>query len=412
MTAHLTPPLSRLVAQRIVERVAAGMKTPVFVTDETGQVIASRDGSQLGVLHTIAAQAIAAGTRVHDHTRQSLAGMPLVHGSHIVGAIVLADIGEQGEELGYLARALAELIIHQMTIIEQLPHAAWAREKFLSDLLHGHLTGTAETVLEEAALLGIDLEQPRVVVLIAIEPAQHEAGSVPQSLLPFIEWQLQHEQSGAELLDLAREALGARHNDLIGFVGASQLVILPVINPDAVEGQLRELTIMLQRFLGLLSQRVGGSGTVGIGRSYDGWQALAQSFADARFALEVGRQLHGPGQVYFPGDLGFIGLVCSNDPVLKAQLARHVLRRIEDDLELISTIEVFFESDLSPSLAASRLHIHRHTLAYRLAKVTRLTGLDLHRFQDLAQLYAALVLRRMNASSTSNETRLPLHPGV
>jgi hypothetical protein len=58
-------------------------------------------------------------------------------------------------------------------------------------------------------------------------------------------------------------------------------------------------------------------------------------------------------------------------------------------------VQVFLKADLSPSLAAERLHIHRHTLAHRLDKVARLTGLDPRRFHELAQLHAALVLRRM-----------------
>ena len=95
-----------------------------------------------------------------------------------------------------------------------------------------------------------------------------------------------------------------------------------------------------------------------------------------------------------PSNLGVASFVCSNDPVLKAQLAHHLLEPIEEEPELLSTIEVFLDADLSPSLAAERLHIHRHTLAHRLDKVARLTSLDPRRFHDLAQLYAALVLRR------------------
>jgi sugar diacid utilization regulator len=85
-----------------------------------------------------------------------------------VGAIVLDTVAAQGDELGYMARALAELIIHQMTVIEQLPRQSWAREKFLFDLLHGHLINTADIAIQEAVLLDIDLALPRVVVLAVL----------------------------------------------------------------------------------------------------------------------------------------------------------------------------------------------------------------------------------------------------
>jgi carbohydrate diacid regulator len=51
-------------------------------------------------------------------------------------------------------------------------------------------------------------------------------------------------------------------------------------------------------------------------------------------------------------------------------------------------------------LAAQTLHIHRHTLAYRLDKITRLTGLNPRQFEDAVQLYAALLLWKMNSVSS------------
>jgi carbohydrate diacid regulator len=51
-------------------------------------------------------------------------------------------------------------------------------------------------------------------------------------------------------------------------------------------------------------------------------------------------------------------------------------------------------ASLSPSQTAQALTIHRHTLAYRLDKITRLTGLDPRNFEAAATLYAALLHRK------------------
>ena len=50
--------------------------------------------------------------------------------------------------------------------------------------------------------------------------------------------------------------------------------------------------------------------------------------------------------------------------------------------EMMETVRVFFEHDLSITSASRELFIHRNTLNYRLDKIRRDTGLDLRHFQD------------------------------
>jgi carbohydrate diacid regulator len=400
MSANIATSLRRPIAARIVERVSAGVQKPIYVTDPSAEVVASSDATVLGRRNEVAARAILNEALARSESAAGTTlGLPLIYGGCVVGAIVLDTVAAQGEELGYMARALAELIIHQMTVIEQLPRRSWAREKFLFDLLHGHLASTPDTAIQEAALLDIDLTIPRVVVLVAIELSQPDGARAasPQPALPRIERDLWLKQRQSEQLALALDIIGCHKADIASFITDRWMAILPALDSSAIERDRRRIAEATQRFIDALATRSGATATAGIGRYYAGWPALAQCFADARFALETGLQIHGPAKVFMPGNLGVASFVCSNDPVLKAQLAHHLLHRVEEEPELLSTIEVFLDSDLSPSLAAERLHIHRHTLAHRLNKVARLTSLDPRRFQDLAQLYAALVLRRMCA---------------
>ncbi len=50
--------------------------------------------------------------------------------------------------------------------------------------------------------------------------------------------------------------------------------------------------------------------------------------------------------------------------------------------EMLETVRVFFEHDLSITSASRELFIHRNTLNYRLDKIRRDTGLDLRHFHD------------------------------
>ncbi|MCM1546482.1 MAG: helix-turn-helix domain-containing protein [Clostridiales bacterium] len=52
------------------------------------------------------------------------------------------------------------------------------------------------------------------------------------------------------------------------------------------------------------------------------------------------------------------------------------------DKDMVETCLALFENDLNVSKTAAGLYMHRNTLIYRIAKLKRLTGLDVCRFAD------------------------------
>lgn len=67
------------------------------------------------------------------------------------------------------------------------------------------------------------------------------------------------------------------------------------------------------------------------------------------------------------------------------------------DADLVDTCFCLFENDLNVSRTAGKLYMHRNTLIYRIAKLKRLTGLDVCRFSDAVSfiiLYRSYCERR------------------
>ena len=62
---------------------------------------------------------------------------------------------------------------------------------------------------------------------------------------------------------------------------------------------------------------------------------------------------------------------------------------------LLDTLEAWFAADGSTAEAALRLHCHRNTVLYRLAKLTELTGRSVSRPSEVAELYAAMRAARL-----------------
>ena len=57
---------------------------------------------------------------------------------------------------------------------------------------------------------------------------------------------------------------------------------------------------------------------------------------------------------------------------------------------LLETLRTYINCDGDAQEAAKHLHVHKHTVRYRLRRITELTGLDVAKFEDAAQLYLAI----------------------
>jgi len=391
--------LSGRTAQRIVDRVSSGLEHAISVAEPSGRVLASSDARLIGVHASIALAAIAHGDLVKDeHQQPGGLSVPLVYTDRVVGAIIIDDTSQYAHDIARVAKTLAELIIHQTTVIEHLPRQAWARDKFLSDLVHRRLNGAQDVPAQEAAILHIDPHVPRVVVAVDLGETidRLAAQETPATALLQIAHQLRIEQIQQQLIEAAQCILLPSMADVFGFVDGRVLVVLAPVDPAAPDPRRRQLADDTQRLLTQLEARSGGKASAGIGRYSGGWQEIARSFDEARSALDTGVALFGPGHVYLTDALGAANFVGNADPALKRDLAQRLLGPLDIEQNLRTTLETFLRSNLSPSVTAAALHIHRHTLTYRLDKITRLTGCDPREFEAAVRFYVALLTERIH----------------
>lgn len=175
-----------------------------------------------------------------------------------------------------------------------------------------------------------------------------------------------------------------------------RLVALLAIDPSPGPEWRRETQCAVQSFLDELDRTAKVSLTAGLGEHYRAWQNLANSYHDAQFALETGQAIFGKGRVFTVAELGLAAFVCAGDATTSARLAAQLVRPLNDAPELLETLDIFLQANLSPSVAAQQLHIHRHTLTYRLNKIAEITGLNPQEFSAAAQFYAALLWHKLN----------------
>jgi carbohydrate diacid regulator len=163
-------------------------------------------------------------------------------------------------------------------------------------------------------------------------------------------------------------------------------------NLDATKRASNGLLVYLRRV-------TRSSLSIGIGRHHPGLRGLASSYADALAALSLGRHIVGPNRVHCLDSLGVAAFVGVADPQTKIDLATYLLGPLDHEVDLVKTVEIFFANNCVPSETARALNIHRNTLAYRLDKITSLTGLDPRRFEDAVQIRLALTLRSFSTGT-------------
>ena len=263
------------------------------------------------------------------------------------------------------------------------------RGDFLRDVLAGR-AGTPDEVLGHARALGWDMARPMVVVVAALETE-----NAPPMTLGYA-GPLELERFGAAWLSVV-----AKQDPSVPVVGfASEVVALLPLPERASAAE-----VVAPVLSGVAGDGGGGRRpfATGISRPVAHVEVLPAAYEQARKALRVGRQLHGPRAVTYFDDLGVFRLLSLIDD--SAELDRFVDETLgelggtsDEAADLRQTLQVLLDTNLNVAETARRLHFHYNTLRYRMGKLERLVG-PFHSDPHL-RLDLALALRIVSMRTT------------
>lgn len=386
------------IAESITERTAELLSAQVSVIDAFGTVVASSRPQLVGLRADTA-----------EPSDDQYLRVPLSLDTW-TGEIVVSPPGN-GESISpRLARVLVDLVINQTAVVNRLPSQHELKDKLINDLLQGS-TGDQPGILREAQILGMDLAPPRAAILIdaadyILEPAPVGSLEPPETRI---------RRRAQLVIGTVVDFFELPNDTICAYIGDGEVAVLKASNRqslaewvdltdglDQANPSWANLVALKRAGVALLVRLRGNTDAdinVGIGRYHPGLAGLARSYQDARAALSLGRRFHGQNQVHCLDGLGIAAFVGIPDEGTKSDLAAYLLSPLDHEPELFATLNAFFESDCSPSVTAQELSIHRNTLAYRLDKITSLTGLDPRRFDDAVQIRLALVLRTLHTGA-------------
>jgi purine catabolism regulator len=176
-------------------------------------------------------------------------------------------------------------------------------------------------------------------------------------------------------------ALGGalRQRDAGAAVAALRTETVAVVGPPGASTDLRR---WVRDVVGEVRGEGGGGRRpfgVGVSRVAGGVAGLPAAYEQARTAVRVGRQVHGPGACTHFDDLGVYRLLSlvPDDSELVA-FATETLGELagpgEQAADLRRTLEVLLETNVNVAETSRRLHFHYNTLRYRIGKLERVVG--------------------------------------
>lgn len=348
-------PLSRELAQRVIDRVAPTLEFNINVMDPEGRIIASTDAQRIGTVHTVA-RAVASGEPGIVHgggpaTERAGVNLPLRLEGEIVGVLGVTGPPARVAPVAQVLVLTTTLLLEREREMDDSARRDAADRELLAALVSGGLEGPAA----EAALAAGLPEMPPPWRLRAVLDRQGPGNLGADDDVPPPPGPHRRARFGGALW-----VLTGAHSNRTG-------------DTDAATGP--RLDTVLD----------GGSCATG--------RELAGS-ARALGALVAARELlprHAGSPVLhldrLAAELSTACLPAATTAVLADRVAG--LRP-----EHRHTIETFIASGSSASATARELFLHRNTMLQRLDRITRLTGLDPRNPAQAATLHLAVIAAR------------------
>jgi len=195
-------------------------------------------------------------------------------------------------------------------------------------------------------------------------------------------------------VDIIRNVFPQKARDFVTAVDEHSIILVKELrDPNDKEDIEKTANIIFDT----ISAEAMSKAYIAVGTPVSDLKNVSNSYKEAKIALEVGKIFEPEKFVINYDRLGLGRLIYHLPADLCKMFTTEVLRNLTVDMfdeETITTVNKFFENNLNVSETSRQLYIHRNTLVYRLEKLQKMTGLDLHKFEDALVFRITLMVSR------------------
>jgi carbohydrate diacid regulator len=391
--------LTASLAHEIACENAAVTGLGILITDRDGEVIGSSDPKRLGTCHEASLEVVRTREPASHTARQAAAlhgvkpglTLPILVDGEAVGTVGITGSPARVRRFGPLVRRHTEILLRESaTLRSQL-----LLEAGIEDLIRDIASFDPE-VIESAALvarareLGYTLDVPRIAIVFAVS-AETGGGRAPRRDASVLR---------AELVRVIRERF-ADADDIVAASTPGRFVVLhrlrrysPSQTDAATTANCAAIVEAVRvRYSLPLRAAVGGVGAT--------LTELRLAMQDASDAMLLAAKVAPTATTYTIRELRPHQLLSSAGHRARSRLIATELAelRAQGDWEqLRTTLIAWCEAGFNLVAASARLHIHRNTLIYRIAKIEQITGRSLRDHAACITTYLACLADQIEES--------------
>ena len=184
------------------------------------------------------------------------------------------------------------------------------------------------------------------------------------------------------VVEIVRSIFPTKQKDFVTAVDEKSIILVKELKEKDSKEEIDQIS---KHIYDTLSAEAMTSVYVAIGTVVNDLKNVSASYKEAKMALEVGKIFEENKKIVNYEQLGIGRLIYQLPAPLCKMFINEVLHGLsmdQFDEETLTTVNKFFENNLSVSETSRQLYIHRNTLVYRLDKLQKMTGLDLRNFDD------------------------------
>lgn len=369
--------ISKHKMQKIAEEIGNTIHKDVNIMDETGTIIASTDGSRIGVVHEGAQKIIRESlAQLSIENTDKLMGakdginLPLQINGRCVGVVgITGSVSEVGI-LGTVIKKMTEILIWEEFQSSQKKAMDDTKNNFALEWLYNQ---DGKNLADSSSLLGIGLTVQRVVAVLEINLADREK-------IPKLEAQERYEK----IADFLRRKLESNSQQFLLAMGAKVVCFCEASRQQVIQEKMGQLLPGLEEWY-----RCGIF--CGIGTAANDAVSVRKSFHEAEVACRLSQQLREQRVIaYNNTDIRMLlGNISAKD---RSDFLDGIFPGCtkEQIREMIDCLRCYVNCDGSVSEAAENMYIHKNTLQYRLSKIKNITGYDPRRISECTPLLLAV----------------------
>ncbi|MEN6412748.1 MAG: sugar diacid recognition domain-containing protein [Veillonellales bacterium] len=375
--------ISRELAQKIVNQLMDIVHRNVNIMNCSGLIIASGQSERINTFHQGGKLAVEEKNVVEiqtnevEHYSGALPGVmwPIDIKKKIVGVVGVTGEPREVRDTAKLVKTVTELILEREMFLADYRSENRVKAQLVDLLFSNQPEGAKEDIKTLAEMLNYRINLPRLVILIALEPAGKD---------DFCADGLQNLYSARireTVLNTIKEAACFTDQDISLFY-KKNLCIIKSLADDFCE---KKLNIFTKSVTGMLkSLQPPLTIQIGIGSPAANESLLRQSYEEALFALSSSPPDQTRSIAEYDILLNYLFEnqcgKCASSLALKK--IKQKFDEVKSPYDMHKTLDCLLANNLNISATASQLFIHRNTLKFRLEKLKKIVGLDpCHFFQ-------------------------------